>query len=34
MNEYNKNIGNRIKELRELCDFSVQDIAEELNLDV
>ena len=34
MNEYNKDIGNRIKELRELSDISVQDIAEELNVDV
>ena len=34
MNEYNKDIGNRIKELRELSDVSLQDIAEELNVDV
>ena len=33
MNEYNKDIGNRIKELRELSDISVQDIAQELNVD-
>ena len=33
MNEYNKDIGNRIKELRELSDISVQDIAGELNVD-
>lgn len=33
MNEYNKDIGNRIKELRELSDISVQDIAQELNID-
>ena len=34
MNEYNKDIGNRIKELRELSDISLQDISEELNVDV
>ena len=34
MNEYNKDIGNRVKELRELSDISVQDIAQELNVDV
>ena len=34
MNEYNKDIGNRIKELRELSDITVQDIAQELNIDV
>ena len=33
MNEYNKDIGNRIKELRELSDISVQDIAQELIVD-
>ena len=33
MNDYNKDIGNRIKELRELSDISVQDIAQELNVD-
>ena len=32
MNEYNKDIGNRIKELRELSDISLQDIAGELNI--
>jgi len=34
MNEYNKDIGNRIKELRELSDISMQDMAEELNVDM
>ena len=34
MNEYNKDIGNRIKELRELSDISMQDMAEELNVDI
>ena len=33
MNEYNKDIGNRIKELRELSDIAVQDIAQKLNID-
>ncbi len=33
MNEYNKNIGNRVKELRELSDITIQDFAEELNID-
>ncbi len=33
MNEYNKDIGNRIKELRELSDITVQDIASELSID-
>lgn len=33
MENYNKDIGNRIKELRELSDISVQDIAQELNVD-
>ena len=33
MNEYNKDIGNRIKELRELSDITVQDIAQKLNID-
>ena len=33
MDEYNKDIGNRIKELRELSDISVQEIAQELSID-
>lgn len=33
MDDYNKNIGKRIKELRELSDISIQDFAEELNVD-
>lgn len=33
MNEYNKDIGNRMKELRELSDISIQDFAQELNID-
>ena len=33
MNEYNKNIGNRVKELRELSDITIQDFAEELDID-
>ena len=32
MNEYNKNIGNRVKELRELSDITIQDFAEELDI--
>ena len=32
MNEYNKDIGNRIRELRELSDIAIQDIAKELNI--
>ena len=32
MNEYNKDIGNRIKELRELSDITTKEIAEELNI--
>ena len=28
MNEYNKNIGNRIRELRELSDITIKEIAE------
>ena len=30
MNDYNKNIGNRIRELRELSDITIKDIAKEL----
>lgn len=33
LNEYNKNIGNRVKELRELSDITIQDFAEELDID-
>lgn len=33
MNEYNKNIGNRIRELRELSDISIQDFVKELSVD-
>ena len=33
MNEYNKNIGNRIRELRELSDITIKEIAEELNIE-
>ncbi|MBQ2653895.1 MAG: cupin domain-containing protein [Methanobrevibacter sp.] len=33
MNEYNKDIGNRIRELRELSDFTIKEIAEELNIE-
>ena len=32
MNEYNQDIGNRIKELRELSDITTKEIAEELNI--
>ena len=32
MNEYNKDIGKRIKELRELSDISFKEIAEDLNI--
>ena len=32
MNEYNKDIGNRIRELRELSDITVKEIAEDLNI--
>ena len=32
MNEYNKDIGNRIRELRELSDITVKEIADELNI--
>ena len=33
MNEYNKDIGNRIRELRELSDITIKEIAEELNIE-
>ena len=33
MNEYNIDIGNRIKELRELSDVSTEELSEKLNLD-
>ena len=33
MNEYNKEIGNRIRELRELSDITIKEIAEKLNID-
>ena len=32
LNEYNKDIGNRIRELRELSDIAVKEIAEKLNI--
>ena len=32
MNEYNKDIGNRIRELRELSDITIKEIAEKLNI--
>ena len=32
MNEYNKDIGNRIRELRELSDITVKELAEDLNI--
>ena len=33
MNEYNKDIGNRIRELRELSDITIKEIAEKLNIE-
>lgn len=33
MNDYNKDIGNRIKELRELSDISIKEVANSLNID-
>ncbi len=33
MNEYNINIGNRVKELRELSDITIQDLANELSIE-
>ena len=32
MNEYNKDIGNRIRELRELSDITIKEIADNLNI--
>ena len=32
LNEYNKDIGNRIRELRELSDITIKEIAERLNI--
>ena len=32
MNEYNKDIGNRIRELRELSDITIKEIADDLNI--
>lgn len=32
MNEYNKDIGKRIRELRELSDITIKEIAEKLNI--
>ena len=32
MNEYNRDIGNRIRELRELSDITVKEIADGLNI--
>ena len=32
MNEYNIDIGNRIRELRELSDITIKEISEELNI--
>ena len=33
MNEYNINIGNRIRELRELSDISTEELASQVNID-
>lgn len=33
MNEYNQNIGKRIKELRELSDIEIEEIVDELSVD-
>ena len=33
LNEFNKNIGNRIKELRKLSDISTKEFAEKLNIE-
>ena len=33
MSEYNKNIGTRVKELRELSDVSVEEIIDDLKID-
>ncbi|WP_458403189.1 helix-turn-helix domain-containing protein [Methanobrevibacter sp.] len=32
MNEYNKDIGNRIRDLRELSDITIKEIADELDI--
>jgi len=32
LNEYNKDIGNRIRELRELSDITIKEIASDLNI--
>jgi transcriptional regulator with XRE-family HTH domain len=32
MNDYNKDIGNRIRELRELSDITIKEIADDLNI--
>ena len=32
MNEYNKDIGDRIRELRELSDITIKEIADDLNI--
>ena len=32
LNEYNKDIGNRIRELRELSDITINEIASDLNI--
>ncbi|MBR2557135.1 MAG: cupin domain-containing protein [Methanobrevibacter sp.] len=32
LNEYNKDIGNRIRELRELSDITIREIADDLNI--
>ena len=32
LNEYNKDIGNRIRELRELSDITISEIASDLNI--
>ena len=33
LSEYNKNIGTRVKELRELSDVSVEEIIDDLKID-
>ena len=33
VNEFNKEVGQRIKELRELSDISIEEFAEDLNID-
>lgn len=33
MNNYNKNIGNRIRDLRELSDITIKELAQDLGID-